>query len=165
MLSHAIFTPGQPGWLDEVDRAIAEDQPDSFKGYTIGDNTHKELSRYPWRLDDEKLLYPFYEKMREGRHQQRLRAQGSVPAVGRAAVSALRDLCDVGDVGKAAKDWPQLNFIIYHSAYRFLGGGRRRRRWRSSSRPVASSGSPTSPRFRRSTASTTSTAISGRSSP
>ena len=62
MLSHAIFTPGQPGWMDEVERAIAEDRPDSFKGYTIGDNTHKELSRYPWRMDDEKLLYPFYEK-------------------------------------------------------------------------------------------------------
>ena len=27
------------------------------------------------------------------------------------------------DVGKAAKDWPQLNFIIYHGAYRFPGGG------------------------------------------
>jgi predicted TIM-barrel fold metal-dependent hydrolase len=27
-------------------------------------------------------------------------------------------------VGKAAKDWPQLNFIIYHSAYRFAGGGK-----------------------------------------
>ena len=30
---------------------------------------------------------------------------------------------DVRDVAKAAKDWPQLNFIIYHSAYRFPGGG------------------------------------------
>ena len=27
------------------------------------------------------------------------------------------------DVGKAAKDWPQLNFVIYHSAYRHAGGG------------------------------------------
>jgi predicted TIM-barrel fold metal-dependent hydrolase len=25
-------------------------------------------------------------------------------------------------VGKAAKDWPQLNFVIYHSAYRWVGG-------------------------------------------
>jgi predicted TIM-barrel fold metal-dependent hydrolase len=25
----------------------------------------------------------------------------------------------VRDVGKAARDWPQLNFVIYHSAYRF----------------------------------------------
>ena len=24
--------------------------------------------------------------------------------------------------GKAAKDWPQLNFVIYHSAYRHVGG-------------------------------------------
>ena len=29
------------------------------------------------------------------------------------------------DVGKAAKDWPQLNFIIYHSASRWAGGGAR----------------------------------------
>jgi predicted TIM-barrel fold metal-dependent hydrolase len=25
-------------------------------------------------------------------------------------------------VGKAAKDWPQLNFVIYHSAFRWSGG-------------------------------------------
>jgi hypothetical protein len=31
--------------------------------------------------------------------------------------------CHVGDVGKAAKDWPQLNFIIYHSGYRWAAGG------------------------------------------
>ena len=27
------------------------------------------------------------------------------------------------DLGKAAKDWPRINFVIYHSAYRFAGGG------------------------------------------
>jgi predicted TIM-barrel fold metal-dependent hydrolase len=30
--------------------------------------------------------------------------------------------CNVNDVGKAAKDWPQLNFVIYHSAYRWVAG-------------------------------------------
>src|SRR5258708_7988382 len=34
----------------------------------------------------------------------------------------LRGFADVADVGQAAKDWPQLNFIIYHSAYRHVGG-------------------------------------------
>ena len=34
----------------------------------------------------------------------------------------LRPYADVRDVGKAAKDWPQLNFIIYHSGYRWVGG-------------------------------------------
>src|SRR5262245_34443238 len=28
MLSHAIFTPGQPGWLEAIDRAIADLKPD-----------------------------------------------------------------------------------------------------------------------------------------
>ena len=37
-------------------------KPDSWKGYTIGDNTNKDLSTHPWRMDDEKLVYPFYEK-------------------------------------------------------------------------------------------------------
>jgi len=30
--------------------------------------------------------------------------------------------CNVNDVGKAAKDWPDLNFVIYHSAYGWVGG-------------------------------------------
>jgi predicted TIM-barrel fold metal-dependent hydrolase len=36
---------------------------------------------------------------------------------------ALRPFVDVSDVGKAAKDWPQLNFVIYHSGFRYTGGG------------------------------------------
>ena len=34
----------------------------------------------------------------------------------------LRPYVDVSDVGKAAKDWPGLNFLIYHSGYRQVGG-------------------------------------------
>jgi hypothetical protein len=37
--------------------------------------------------------------------------------------------CDVRDVGRAARDWPQLNFIVYHSAYRFAAGGRVEDAW------------------------------------
>ena len=28
---------------------------------------------------------------------------------------------DVSDIGRAAKDWPQLNFLVYHSGYRWVG--------------------------------------------
>ena len=49
--------------MDEVDRCIATLKPDSWKGYTVGDNTNKDLARHPWRMDDEKLVYPFYEKI------------------------------------------------------------------------------------------------------
>ena len=123
MLSHAIFTPGQPGWLDEVERAIAEDEPDSLKGYTIGDNTHKDLSRYPWRMDDEKLVYPFYEKAWKAGINNICVHKGLFPPSVEKQYPHLRAFCDVRDVGQAAKDWPMLNFIIYHAAYRFPGGG------------------------------------------
>src|SRR5215470_8659388 len=55
MFSHAIFTPGYHGWMEQVEHAIADLKPDSMKGYTIGDNTNKNLSKHPWHLDDEKL--------------------------------------------------------------------------------------------------------------
>jgi len=123
MLSHAIFTPGQPGWLEEVERTIAQDEPDSLKGYTIGDNTHKDLSRYPWRMDDEKLVYPFYEKAWKAGINNICVHKGLFPPSVEKQYPHLRAFCDVRDVGQAAKDWPMLNFVIYHSAYRFPGGG------------------------------------------
>src|SRR3978361_2330247 len=49
---HAIFTPGQPGWLDKLDAALAL-KPESCKGYTVGDNTHNEIHRYHWRRGRE----------------------------------------------------------------------------------------------------------------
>ena len=55
-----LITPNQPGWMDEVDKAITVHKPDSWKGYTIGDPLNP--SKFPWRLDDEKLMYPFYDK-------------------------------------------------------------------------------------------------------
>jgi uncharacterized protein len=122
MLCHATFTPGQPGWLEALDRALAL-KPDSIKGYTIGDNTHKERSAYPWRLDDEKLVYPAYEKIQKAGLKNICIHKGLFPPSLELRFPNLRPYCDVRDVGKAAKDWPGLNFIIYHSGYRFPAGG------------------------------------------
>ncbi len=129
MFSHAIFMPGMPGWLDKVDRDLEVLKPDSFKGYTVGDNTNKNLARHPWKLDDEKLLYPFYEKLAKaatGPNGTPSLAnvcvhKGLFPPSTTAQFPNLLTYADVRDVGKAAKDWPQLNFNIYHSAFRFTG--------------------------------------------
>jgi hypothetical protein len=123
MLAHAIFTPGQPGWLEQVEHAIVDLKPDSFKGYTVGDNTHKQLSKYPWRMDDEKLLYPFYERCQKAGMVNICVHKGLFPPSVAEKFPHLLDHADVRDVGQAARDWPQLNFIIYHSAYRFTGAG------------------------------------------
>jgi len=62
MLIHNAFTPGIPGWQENVDECIERLKPDSWKGYTIGDPLAPANAKHPWRMDDEKLVYPFYEK-------------------------------------------------------------------------------------------------------
>lgn len=130
MFSHAIFTPGWAGWLDKVDEENETLQPDSWKGYTIGDNTNKHLSKFPFRLDDEKVMYPFYERLakaaakfpdRPGLNNVCIH-KGLFPPSVEKQFPQLLGYCNVADVGKAAQDWPQLNFVIYHSAYRWSGG-------------------------------------------
>src|SRR5207237_413186 len=54
MLAHFTFTPGWPGWLDQVDEAVERFKPDSWKGYTVGDNKHKELALHRWPADGMK---------------------------------------------------------------------------------------------------------------
>ena len=121
MMAHFTITPGWPGWLDQIDQAIEVYKPDSWKGYTVGDNTHKELAHYPYRLDDEKLMYPFYEKAAKSGIKNVCIHKGLFAPATEEKFPRLRPYADVNDVGKAAKDWPQLNFLIYHSAYRWIG--------------------------------------------
>lgn len=122
-LSHMIFAPGYDGWLDEVDRCLDQDKPDSAKGYTVGDNTNKHLARRPWRMDDEKLVYPFYEKLLKAGINIVCVHKGLFPASTEAQFPHLVPFANVDDVGKAARDWPQINFVIYHSAFRWTGAG------------------------------------------
>ncbi len=115
LLCHAMFAPRHPGWLDEIDRAIEEYKPDAWKGYPVGDPFH--YSRFPYRLDDEKLVYPAYEKFRKSGIRNVCIHKGILPA------SFLNHFAnwrygDVEDVPKAAMDWPDLNFIIYHAAFK-----------------------------------------------
>ena len=122
MLAHFTITPGQPGWLDKVDEAIERFKPDSWKGYTIGDNTHKELAAYPWKANDETLMYPFYQKIAKSGIKNVCIHKGLFAPAVEEKFPRLRPYTDVSDIGKAAKDWPQLNFLVYHSAYRWVGG-------------------------------------------
>lgn len=122
LFSHAIFTPGQPGWLEDLDRAIEEYRPDSWKGYTIGDNTHKSESSWPWLMDDERVTYRGYEKMDKAGIRNVCVHKGLFPPSAEKKWPHLLNHAKVDDVPKAAKDWPNLNFLIYHSGYRHVGG-------------------------------------------
>lgn len=116
MMTHAIITPERPGWLDDLDAAL-ELKPDSLKGYTVGDNTHKELARYPWRMDSEET-YRGYEKAQAAGIRNICVHKGLWGRTMDERFPALAPYARVDDVAQAAKDWPELNFIIYHAGYR-----------------------------------------------
>ena len=117
MWSQAILRPSVPGWLEEMDRCIAEQKPISWKGYTVGDPLSN--SDYPYRLDDEKLMYPAYEKMVKSGINKFCIHKGLLPNDYADSFKAWKHAM-VDDIGKAAKDWPQISFIIFHSGLKPL---------------------------------------------
>jgi uncharacterized protein len=116
LMAHGLFTPAQPGWMEELDGLVGM-RPDAWKCYTLGDPGGR--SRYPWRLDDEKLVYPAYEKMLEANIRTVCVHKGLLPTRHKQWMSPEQvEYANVDDVGRAARDWPDLNFVIYHSAIR-----------------------------------------------
>ena len=96
--------------LEEMERQVKELKVDAWKCYTGA-----ELGEKPWFLDDEKVAYPFWEKTKK---------------LGVKTVCVHKGLplglfnekgCRPNDLEKAAKDWPDLNFVVYHSGFRGFG--------------------------------------------
>ena len=116
LLAHTVITPKQPGWMDEVDKAISTYKPDSWKAYTIGDPLAP--SKFPWRLDDEQVMYPFYEKAVKAGINIICIHKGLLPLDYEKSFAGVWEYATAWDIGKAAKDWPQMTFVIYHSALR-----------------------------------------------
>ncbi|MEN3381684.1 MAG: uncharacterized protein V7608_1728 [Hyphomicrobiales bacterium] len=116
LLAHTVITPKQPGWMEEVDKAIEVYKPDSWKSYTIGDPLAP--SKFPWRLDDEQVMYPFYEKAVKAGITTICIHKGLLPPDYEKSFAGVWEYATAWDVGKAAKDWPQMTFVVYHSALR-----------------------------------------------
>src|SRR5499426_3459501 len=116
LLAHAVIIPKQPGWMEEVDKAIAVYKPDSWKGYTIGDPLNP--SKFPWRLDDEALMYPFYDKAVKAGITTICIHKGLLPPDYEKSFAGVWEYATAADIGKAAKDWPQMNFVMYHACLR-----------------------------------------------
>ena len=71
-------------------------------------------------------MYPFYERLVKWSKTSPGIAnvcihKGLFPPSVEKQFPHLLAYSDARDIGKAAKDWPQLNFIIYHSGWRWTG--------------------------------------------
>ena len=117
MFAHGVIWPSVAQYLPAMDRAATELKVDSWKGYTMGDVLGVTPTfEHPWRMDDEDLTYPSYEKAQHHGVRNICVHKGVLPA-DYERIPTWR-YATVEDVGKAALDWPGLNFHIYHAGLR-----------------------------------------------
>jgi predicted TIM-barrel fold metal-dependent hydrolase len=111
VLSHGLLRPnlGKPE-LEEMERQVKELKIDAWKMYTGA-----ELGEKSWFMDDEKIAYPFWEKTKA------LGIKNLCVHKGLPLGAFNEKACTPFDLEKAAKDWPDLNFIVYHSGFRGFG--------------------------------------------
>jgi uncharacterized protein len=108
VLSHGLLRPNLgKKEFDEMERQVKELKIDAWKMYTGA-----ELGEKAWFMDDEKVAYPFWEKTKK-LGIKNLCVHKGLP------LGAFNEKgCTPRDLEKAAKDWPDLNFIVYHSGFR-----------------------------------------------
>jgi predicted TIM-barrel fold metal-dependent hydrolase len=112
VLSHGLLRPNMGAKeLDEMERQVKVLKIDAWKCYTGA-----ELGEKAWFLDDEKVAYPFWERT------QKLGVKNVCVHKGLPLGFFHEKACQPLDLEKAAQDWPGLNFIVYHSGFRGVGG-------------------------------------------
>jgi predicted TIM-barrel fold metal-dependent hydrolase len=108
MLSHGLGDPFLENWQEDADYQVKELGIDGFKFYP-GNPTG------PWRMDDPKTAYPYYEKCLE-LGIKNLSFHKGLPIPGRSPEGKPKFYYWMtDDIPQAAKDFPDLNFIIYHA--------------------------------------------------
>jgi predicted TIM-barrel fold metal-dependent hydrolase len=111
VLSHGLLRPnlGEKEF-EEMERQVKKLKIDAWKMYTGA-----ELGEKAWFMDDEKVAFPFWERSKK-LGIKNLCVHKGLP------LSAFNEkACTPFDLEKAAKAFPDLNFIVYHSGYRGAG--------------------------------------------
>jgi uncharacterized protein len=106
MLAHGLVTPqlGQAD-LDFMDQQAATLKVDAWKGYTGA--APKGFDR-GWFVDDEKIAYPMLERARK-LGVRRVCLHKGLP------LGPVADYNHPRDLIKAAKDFPDIDFLAYHA--------------------------------------------------
>ena len=126
LVAHGLFYPGV-GNLDYMQYQIEHYGPDSWKGYNI--NRAAKLDLRPesemvrWALNELEVAYPTYDLITSARNRDQLKKHPGFYNIcvhkGLSTNAAFDPkLGAPSDVADAARDWPMLNFIIYHSCIR-----------------------------------------------
>jgi hypothetical protein len=107
MLSHGLLRPNMgKSEFEEMDRQVKQLKINSWKMYP-----GSKVGAGPYWLDDEKGTYPFWERTRK------LGIRNICIHKGLPLGLFNEEECHPKDLEKTARDFPDLNFIIYHSAW------------------------------------------------
>ena len=106
MLAHGLVSPqlGQAD-LDFMDQQAATLKVDAWKAYT---GAAAKGFEHGWFLDDEKIAYPMLERARKT-GVRRFCVHKGLP------LGPVADYNHPRDLIKAAKDFPDIDFLVYHS--------------------------------------------------
>jgi predicted TIM-barrel fold metal-dependent hydrolase len=110
LLNHTVVRPNM-GETDRMAEWKAAYNPVGWKVYTLGlmDETYQHYEAGAgWRLDDDETGMPFLEQAR---------ALDVKLVCAHKGVSGMVDAGSPEDVGPAAKAFPDIDFVIYHSGY------------------------------------------------
>jgi predicted TIM-barrel fold metal-dependent hydrolase len=124
LLAHGLLYPGV-GNLEYMQYQINNYHPDAWKGYNINRaakvDTNPESDMRRWRLDDEQVAYPTYELIVKNAQELEQHPGFFNICVHKGLSTNAGPEPELGhpiDIPKAATDWPELNFVIYHSCIR-----------------------------------------------
>ena len=135
MLGHGQMYPGLPGSyppgtpvptnLEYMQMQIDFLRPDSWKGYTSANSAKYDLDPDTlfrrWTLDDEQVAYPMYDLITRNKDQLKNHPGFNNICIHKGLSTNSGPDPSSGfptDIPPAARDWPMLNFIIYHSCIR-----------------------------------------------
>jgi predicted TIM-barrel fold metal-dependent hydrolase len=114
LLNHAVIHADVPGEIEGMERELEAYRPVGWKCYTMGSaDIATEDNLEGWYLDDERVGVPFLERARDL----------GVPLI--CAHKGISQMVPTGsprDVGPAARAFPDISFVIYHSGYEFPEG-------------------------------------------
>jgi predicted TIM-barrel fold metal-dependent hydrolase len=109
VISHGYFSPDLGQENIELMHAQQEKlKIDAWKGYT---GVARAKGKQGWRLDDEKVAYPSLEYARK-QGIKNICVHKGLPFPGNP------EWWNPMDVVRAAKDFPNLNFLVYHSGFK-----------------------------------------------
>lgn len=115
MEGYYVVDPHREDYINEIKKFLAKGyKPIGWKLFPMGEPM--ATSKKPWRLDDEKLIYPLYELAQQVGITNITIHKGLIANDFEKKFPDHYSAGNVLDLKKAAEDWPKINFIIFHSA-------------------------------------------------